>query len=64
MFTTLQHPQRAKLDMSKASLAWLLQQENVPVAITGASTPEQVVQNIDKFYYFQTVVQQLTTYMR
>jgi aryl-alcohol dehydrogenase-like predicted oxidoreductase len=39
--------QRAKLDMSKASLAWLLQQENVPVAITGASTPEQVVQNID-----------------
>ena len=33
--------------MSKASLAWLLQQENVPVAITGASTPEQVVQNID-----------------
>ena len=33
--------------MSKTSLAWLLQQENVPVAITGASTPEQVVQNID-----------------
>jgi hypothetical protein len=39
--------QRAKLDMSKTSLAWLLQQENVPVAITGASTPEQVAQNID-----------------
>ena len=39
--------QRAKLDMSKASLAWLLQHENVPVAITGASPPEQVVQNID-----------------
>ena len=33
--------------MSKASLAWLLQQENVPVAITGASTPEQVIQNVD-----------------
>ena len=33
--------------MSKASLAWLLQQENVPGAITGASTREQVVQNID-----------------
>jgi predicted aldo/keto reductase-like oxidoreductase len=26
---------------------FILQQENVPVAITGANTPEQVVQNID-----------------
>lgn len=39
--------QRANVDMGKASLAWLLQQDNVPVAITGASSPDQIVKNID-----------------
>lgn len=37
--------EREKLDMAAASLAWVFQQEAVPVAIVGASTPEQVVKN-------------------
>jgi aryl-alcohol dehydrogenase-like predicted oxidoreductase len=31
--------------MAAASLAWVFQQEAVPVAIVGASTPEQIVKN-------------------
>ena len=38
---------RANVTMSKASLAWLLQQDNVPCVIVGASTPEQIVDNTD-----------------
>ena len=33
------------LDMSAASLAWVFQQEAVPVAIVGASKPEQIEAN-------------------
>ncbi|XP_076094143.1 1-deoxyxylulose-5-phosphate synthase YajO-like isoform X1 [Mytilus galloprovincialis] len=52
--------QRANVDMGKASLAWLLQQDNVPVAITGASSPDQIVKNIDVPTLPQSVVQELT----
>jgi len=37
--------EREKLDMAAASLAWVFQQEAVPVAIVGASTPEQIQKN-------------------
>jgi len=37
--------ERNKLDMAAASLAWVFQQESVPVAIVGASTPEQIERN-------------------
>ncbi|KAK7110683.1 1-deoxyxylulose-5-phosphate synthase YajO-like [Littorina saxatilis] len=37
--------ERNKLDMAAASLAWVFQQEAVPVAIVGASTPEQIERN-------------------
>lgn len=33
------------LDMAQASLSWVLQQPGVPVAIVGASTPEQIARN-------------------
>jgi len=34
-----------KLDMAAASLAWVFQQEAVPVAIVGASSPDQIERN-------------------
>lgn len=37
--------EKNQLDMAAASLAWVFQQESVPVAIVGASTPEQIERN-------------------
>ena len=38
--------QRANVTMAKASLAWLLQ-DNVSCVIVGASSPDQIVENVN-----------------
>nr|KAG5701604.1 hypothetical protein BaRGS_019293 [Batillaria attramentaria] len=49
-----------KLDMTQAALSWVLQQEGVPVAIVGASTPEQIAKNSQIVQLSPEVVKQLT----
>ncbi|ESP04305.1 hypothetical protein LOTGIDRAFT_237410 [Lottia gigantea] len=51
---------RENLDMAKASLAWVLQQEAVPVAIVGARTPEQVTENSQIIKLTHAVVKELS----
>ncbi|PVD30758.1 hypothetical protein C0Q70_10033 [Pomacea canaliculata] len=48
------------LDMATASLSWVLQQPSVPVAIVGASSPEQVVQNSKIMQLSPEIVKQLS----
>lgn len=38
---------KANVPMAKAALSWVLNQPNVPVAIVGARTPEQMVENCE-----------------
>lgn len=38
---------KAHVPMAKAALSWVLNQPNVPVAIVGARTPEQMVENCE-----------------
>lgn len=49
-----------KLDMAQASLSWVLQQEDVPVAVVGASTPEQIAKNSHIIKLSPEVVKQLS----
>ncbi|XP_046564804.1 aldo-keto reductase IolS-like [Haliotis rubra] len=51
---------KAGVPMAKAALSWLLQQDNVPVAIVGASTPQQVVENSNIVKLSDDVVKQLS----
>ncbi|XP_062567928.1 NADH-specific methylglyoxal reductase-like [Saccostrea cucullata] len=51
---------KANVPMSKAALSWLLNQPNVPVAIVGARTPEQMVENCEIIDLPQNVIQELT----
>lgn len=37
--------ENAGVEMSKASLAWILQHGGIDVVISGASSPEQIVEN-------------------
>ncbi|XP_059175411.1 1-deoxyxylulose-5-phosphate synthase YajO-like [Physella acuta] len=50
----------AGVEMSKAALSWILQQEGVAVVIAGASSPEQVEQNSQVIKLNNDVVRQLT----
>ncbi|CAL1531737.1 unnamed protein product [Lymnaea stagnalis] len=50
----------AGVQMSKAALAWILQQDGVKVVIAGASSPEQVVQNSEIIKLNNDVLRQLT----
>jgi len=51
--------QKAGVPMSKASLAWILQQEGTQVVIVGASTPQQMVDNSEVIKLSNDLVQQL-----
>jgi len=46
--------------MSKATLAWILQQEGVDVVIAGASTPAQIEENSKIVKLNNDVIRQLT----
>ncbi|XP_063421088.1 1-deoxyxylulose-5-phosphate synthase YajO-like [Mytilus trossulus] len=50
---------RADVTMAKASLAWLVQQENVQSYIVGASSPEQIVDNTQIPTLSDSVVREL-----
>ncbi|XP_005097453.1 1-deoxyxylulose-5-phosphate synthase YajO [Aplysia californica] len=51
--------QNAGVQMSKAALSWILQQEGIDVVIVGASTPQQMVENSEVIKLSNEVVQQL-----
>ncbi|KAL8611940.1 hypothetical protein ACOMHN_034069 [Nucella lapillus] len=51
--------QANNLDMAAASLAWVFQQEAVPVAIVGASTPDQIEKNSKVINLSPEVVKQM-----
>lgn len=50
----------ANVSMAQASLAWVLQQDNCPVVIVGARTPEQMVENSKVITLPQSVVQEMS----
>ncbi|XP_011453472.3 1-deoxyxylulose-5-phosphate synthase YajO [Magallana gigas] len=51
---------KANVPMAKAALSWVLNQPNVPVAIVGARTPEQMVENCEIVDLPQSVIKELT----
>ncbi|XP_021378790.1 uncharacterized protein LOC110466562 [Mizuhopecten yessoensis] len=50
----------AGVNMAQASLAWILQQDNCPVVIVGARTPEQMVQNSQVITLPDSVVKEMS----
>lgn len=50
---------KENITMSAAALSWLLQQENVPVTIVGARSPEQVEENAKIVKLSQEVLKQM-----
>ncbi|XP_055959161.1 uncharacterized oxidoreductase YccK [Patella vulgata] len=51
---------RENINMAQASIAWLLQQDAVPVVIVGAKNPEQVVANSKIIKLSDSVVKELS----
>ncbi|KAH9518989.1 hypothetical protein Btru_008851 [Bulinus truncatus] len=50
----------AGVKMSRAALAWLLQQDGIDVVIAGASSPEQVIENSEIVKLDSDIIRQLT----
>ncbi|KAK0058256.1 1-deoxyxylulose-5-phosphate synthase YajO [Biomphalaria pfeifferi] len=50
----------AGIQMSKAALSWILQQDGIAVVIAGASSPEQVIENSEIIKLNNDIIQQLT----